>query len=68
MLKWSARLPTSLTKATLADSAATNDILLKKAIKQLWQCIQGYMGDVVLSYPAMLAQVPSFAFAPFCAP
>lgn len=31
-------------------------MLLKKVMKQLWQCVQGYMGDLVLSYPSMLAQ------------
>mmetsp|Transcript_27438 Transcript_27438/g.32442 ORF Transcript_27438/g.32442 Transcript_27438/m.32442 type:complete len:2067 (+) Transcript_27438:95-6295(+) len=57
MLCWNLHLHTSLTKVVLVEkNAKQNDIQVKKMIKQLWQCIQGYMGDVIFSYPAMLAQ------------
>lgn len=56
MLLWSLKLPTSLTKVSVAKTSQESAELLKKILKQLWQCIQGYMGDIVLSYPSMLAQ------------
>ena len=57
MLAWSgAPLPTSLTKMDLVANPKVNEMLLKKVMKQLWQCVQGFLGDIVFSYPAMLAQ------------
>ena len=57
MLSWSGQpLPASLTKVELLPNPQTNALLLKKVSKQLWQCVQGYMGDINFSYPAMLAQ------------
>ena len=59
MLIWSnsPTIPTSLTKVTLKpDNAKVNEMMLKKVMKSLWQCILGYMGEIQLSYPAMLAR------------
>ena len=37
-------------------NAKQNDLEVKKLVKQIWQCVQGYMGDITFSYPSMLAQ------------
>lgn len=52
-----ATLPTSLTDICLTNPAGKRDELLtKKTCKAVYQCVRGYMGDDIYSYPAMLAQ------------
>ncbi len=48
----------------LVREPKANAELVRTVTKQLWQCVQGYMGDLALSYPAMLAQASRFLSHP----